>query len=109
MRTSRAFTIVFLLTLLVGYAAPVTAQEPAVAVAPQQPAQPPPEPPHTGFSALVHETAANFRAWPRRRSTWVILGVGGAAALLVHPADDSLNARISGSHVVGRVFAPGKY
>jgi membrane-associated phospholipid phosphatase len=74
---------------------------------PEQPA--PPQPEHTGFKALVFETGSDFNAFPRRPSTWVILAIGGAAAALAHPADDSLNARLVGSDAVGRFFAPGKY
>jgi membrane-associated phospholipid phosphatase len=66
-------------------------------------------PQHTGFAALVYSTAADFKAFPRRRSTWVILGIGAGAAALGHPADDSLNGRLAGSRAVGRMFAPGKY
>ncbi len=73
------------------------------------PAEKPPEPEHTGFAAIVYKTAGDFKAFPRRKSTWVILGIGGAAAALVHPADKSLNARMVGSDTVGKLFAPGKY
>src|SRR4051794_23559283 len=45
-----------------------------------QDATPPPTPAHTGFAALAHETWNDFKAFPQRQSTWVILGVGGAAA-----------------------------
>jgi len=75
----------------------------------QQPAQPPPEPEHTGLAAIAYKTGADFKAFPRRRSTWVILGIGGAAAALAHPADDEANARLVGSRAVGRFFAPGKW
>jgi membrane-associated phospholipid phosphatase len=68
-----------------------------------------PHPEHTGFKALLVETGRDFKAFPRRRSTWVILGIGGAAAALVHPFDDTVNARLTGSDAVGRFFAPGKY
>ena len=68
-----------------------------------------PEPTHTGFKALVFETGSDFKAFPRRRSTWVILAIGGAAAAIAHPADDEVNARLVGSDAVGRFFAPGKY
>lgn len=68
------------------------------------------EPPrHTGLSALVRTTAADFAAFPRRTSTWVILGIGAGSALLMHPVDDSANAHIVGSRNVGRFFAPGKW
>jgi len=75
----------------------------------QDPAQTPPQPRRTGLASLVRTTGADFKAFPRRRSTWVILGIGAGAAALAHPADDSLNARVVGSPAVGRFFAPGKY
>jgi membrane-associated phospholipid phosphatase len=68
-----------------------------------------PEPAHTGFSALVRTTAGDFGAFPRRPSTWVILGIGAGAALIAHPADDNVNGRLVGSRAVGRFFAPGKW
>ena len=71
--------------------------------------QTPPEREHTGLAALVYTTAADFKAFPRRRSTWVILAIGGAAAALAHPADDAVNEQLVGSSTVGRFFAPGKY
>src|SRR4051794_13910195 len=51
----------------------------------------PPEPRHTGFSALIRTTGSDFVAFPKRKSTWAILGIGAAAALAVHPADDDIN------------------
>ena len=72
-------------------------------------AAPPPEPQHTGFAALAYTTATDFKAFPRRKSTWVILGIGAAAAALSHPADDNVNAALVGSEAVGRFFAPGKW
>ena len=74
----------------------------------QQNAPPPPQPEHTGLAAIVYKTAADFNAFPRRKSTWVILGIGGAAAALAHPADNSVNARLQ-SDAAGKFFAPGKY
>lgn len=68
-----------------------------------------PTPPSTGFKAFARATAADFGAFPRRPSTWVILGVGAASALLAHPADDVANAHIVSSAAVGRFFAPGKW
>ena len=75
----------------------------------QQPTSAHPTPQHTGFKALLFETGADFKAVPRRRSTWVILGVGAAAAALALPVDDETNAHLVGSKVVGRLYAPGKY
>lgn len=74
----------------------------------QQPTAPHPAPRHTGFKALVFETGSDFNAFPRRQSTWVILGIGAAAAAIAHPLDDNTNARLKGKGI-GRVFAPGKY
>ncbi|RPH64348.1 MAG: hypothetical protein EHM89_01890, partial [Acidobacteria bacterium] len=65
-------------------------------------AQRPPEREHTGLAALVYTTAADFKAFPKRRSTWVILAIGGAAAALAHPADDAVNEQLVGSSTVGR-------
>jgi membrane-associated phospholipid phosphatase len=86
---------------LAGVLAPVS-QAPAQAT-------PPAEPHHTGFAALIRTTGADFVAFPKRRSTWAILAVGGGTALLVHPADDNVNAHLVGSDAVGRFFAPGKW
>jgi membrane-associated phospholipid phosphatase len=67
------------------------------------------EPRHTGLKALFLETGNDFKAFPRRRSTWVILGIGGAAAALAHPFDDEVNAHFMGSSAADRFFAPGKW
>jgi membrane-associated phospholipid phosphatase len=74
----------------------------------QAQAQPPPPPAHTGFAALFHDTMADFAAFPKRRSTWVILGVSGALAAAAHPADADFNARLQ-STAMARFWAPGKY
>ena len=67
-----------------------------------------PEPEHTGFAAFMRTTGADFASFPQRRSTWVILGAGAAAALLAHPLDDNFNSRIAGSTAARRFFVPGK-
>jgi hypothetical protein len=74
-----------------------------------QSTQPPSEPGHTGFKALAVETWGDFKAFPRRRSTWVILGIGAAAAAAVHPVDDEVNAHLQGSDAAAKFFAPGKW
>src|SRR5712691_4935061 len=50
------------------------------AVAPYQAATQdvPPPAEHTGLETLVKDLISDFKAFPRRESTWVILGVGGA-------------------------------
>ncbi|MEO6577846.1 MAG: phosphatase PAP2 family protein [Candidatus Limnocylindria bacterium] len=75
----------------------------------QAAAQTPPEPEHTGLAAVLHTTLDDFKAFPRRRSTWVILAIGAAAAAAAHPIDDSVNHRLVGSPTVNRIFAPGKW
>ena len=74
----------------------------------QQPT--PHEPPrHTGFKALVFTTGADFKAFPRRTSTWVILGIGAGAAALVYPWDDEITADLSDDKGLGNFLKPGKY
>ena len=57
----------------------------------------------------MFETGGDFKAFPRRRSTWVILGIGAGAAAAAYPADDEVNAHLMGSDAVDRFFAPGKW
>lgn len=73
-----------------------------------QDAAKPAQPSHTGFGALVFETASDFKTFPQRQSTWVILAIGAGAAALGHPADDSTNARLQGD-TAGRFFAAGQW
>jgi membrane-associated phospholipid phosphatase len=71
--------------------------------------QPPPEPEHTGFGALVRASGSDFASFPKRPSTWVILGIGGGAALLVHPWDTEINDELQEANTLKKVLAPGKY
>jgi hypothetical protein len=64
---------------------------------------------HTGFGALVHDTGSDFAAFPRRKSTWVILGMGGLAALIAHTADDYVQEHATGSKAAENFFKLGKY
>jgi len=77
------------------------------AVAAAQGPEPHPEPAHTGFRALVSETWSDFKAFPQRQSTWVILGIGAGGALLAHPADDNLNAHLVGKKSADRLWKAG--
>jgi membrane-associated phospholipid phosphatase len=70
-------------------------------------AHPPPR--HTGFKALLFETASDFNTFPRRTSTWVILGIGGAAAAGAHHFDATVNQRLVGSETADAFFKAGKY
>ena len=74
-----------------------------------QQAETPPEPRHTGFSALVRTTASDFAAFPRRTSTWVILGIGAGAAAAAYQSDDDLSDRLQDADTLRTVFKPGKY
>src|SRR5262249_53029972 len=46
-----------------------------------------PEVEHTGLGTLARDLYHDFATFPRRESTWVILGVGGGLAALAHPID----------------------
>jgi membrane-associated phospholipid phosphatase len=70
---------------------------------------PPAQPQHTGFKALIYETASDFKAFPRRTSSWVILAIGGGAAALVLPVDKEVTEKLSTSSAAGNFFAAGKY
>jgi membrane-associated phospholipid phosphatase len=78
-------------------------------IAAQVQAPPPPKPPHTGFAALARDTVSDFAAFPRRPSTWVILGIGAGSALITHPADDYVQEHASGSSGAQNFFKLGKY
>ena len=81
---------------------------PAADAAAPQGQEPHPAPKRTGVSALVHSIGSDFKSFPPRKSTWVILGVGAAAAALTHPLDQEVNEHFSNSSGAG-FFAPGKY
>jgi hypothetical protein len=68
-----------------------------------------PTPAHTGWATLGRDVWQDFKAFPRRQSTWVILGIGAGSALLVHPIDDDVNAHLVGKRGLGKVWTPGKY
>jgi hypothetical protein len=62
---------------------------------------------HTGLATLVRDVYHDFAAFPRRESTWIILGVGGGLALLAHPYDDDVNASLVSSSAADRIWKPG--
>jgi len=82
------------------------AQAPGLA---DQTATQPPLPAHTGWRALGGDVLGDFKDFPRRRSTWVILGVGAVAALTVHPLDETVTENLAGSEAAGHFFAAGKW
>ena len=71
--------------------------------------EPHPAPQHTGFGELVRKTGSDFKAFPRRRSTWVILAIGGAAAAVAYPYDDELNEELQDADALDKFFTAGKY
>ena len=75
----------------------------------RQPPAPHPEPEHTGFSALVRSTGSDFKSFPMRRSTWVILGIGGALSAMALPIDDEVNEELAESTGAQNFFTVGKY
>jgi hypothetical protein len=64
---------------------------------------------HTGWGSLVKDTTQDFVAFPKRKSTWVILGAGAAAALATHPADDYVEEHIVGNANATNFFKLGKW
>jgi PAP2 superfamily protein len=69
----------------------------------------PPAPYHSGWGTLASESLHDFGRFPQRKSTWVILGIGGAGALLAHQADAYVQSHIVGSDTAEKIFAAGKW
>jgi len=63
----------------------------------------------TGWSSLLKDSASDFVAFPKRRSTWTILGIGAVAALAVHPADDYVESHIVGNEAANNFFSLGQW
>jgi hypothetical protein len=72
-------------------------------------ATPEPPPEHTGFGALIRDTGSDFTWFPRRKSTWAILAIGGGAAALIHPWDDEINNELQEANTLKKIMKPGKY
>jgi membrane-associated phospholipid phosphatase len=68
-----------------------------------------PEPEHTGWGSLIKDTGRDFAAFPKRPSTWVLIGMGAAGALAAHPADDYVERHIVGSRTASNVFKLGRW
>jgi hypothetical protein len=93
---------------------PARAQNPAVAFLETsalnldsvQPAGPAPTPRHTGVKALIKDLVDDVVHLPSvENALWA--GVGGAAALAVHPADESVNHAMVNSNFAHDFFKPG--
>lgn len=70
--------------------------------------EPNPMPEHTGFRTLAKDTASDFVAFPKRKSTWVFLASGAGAALLAHQADDYVAEHIVDNDRADAFFTLGK-
>ena len=68
-----------------------------------------PEHAHTGWATLLKDTGRDFLAFPRRKSTWALLGMGAGAALVAHPADSYVESHIVGNSTANRFFTVGKW
>ena len=62
---------------------------------------------HTGITTLARDTWKDFTHYPRRESTWVILGVGGALAALALPVDDDVNEYLLDHSGADNFWKPG--
>ena len=73
-----------------------------------QPAGPTPTPRHTGVKAMIKDLGSDFTHLPSKENLfWA--GAGGASALAVHPADDSVNQAMVNSDFAHDFFKFGKY
>ena len=68
-----------------------------------------PQPERTGWGSLFHSTMSDFAAFPKRKSTWVILGIGAGAAAIAYPFDDDVNEALLDADGLRNFFKPGKY
>jgi hypothetical protein len=56
-----------------------------------------PLPTSTGWKTLFKDTVSDFVAFPKRKSTWTLLGIGAGGAMIAHQAGDGYVER----HIVG--------
>src|SRR5690349_21302973 len=76
---------------------------------PKKDAAPPPPHLSTSWVSLIKDSGSDFVAFPKRQSTWVLLGAGAAAALAAHPADSYVERHIVGNKTADRAFTLGKW
>jgi len=65
-------------------------------------------PDETNWKSLLKHTGSDFLSFPQRKSTWVLLAVGGGLALAAHPADDYVQSHIVGNPTADGIFSVGK-
>jgi len=68
-----------------------------------------PEHAHTGWATLLKDTGRDFLTFPQRKSTWALLGIGAASALVAHPGDSYVESHIVGNTSANRFFTVGKW
>jgi membrane-associated phospholipid phosphatase len=89
----------------------IEAPVPGTETAPQQKAaeKKPPTPEHTGLHALFRNLGDDYKhLWSIDNG--VVAGVGGAAALAVHPLDATFNVHLRSRYqLVNDIYAPAKY
>ena len=118
----RLVTVVtFLVATVIGpHVASAQTVPPAPEPAEAQPAQPaaaqdPPgkneAPKHvsTGWAALFKDTVRDFKSFPMRQSTWVILGVGGGASYVSKYGDGYVEEHIVGNPKADKFFSLGQW
>ena len=66
-----------------------------------------PMPQHTGLSTLLRDTVLDYATFPRRESSWWIVGIGGALAAALHPFDDDVNAHLVSSGAADKIWKAG--
>jgi len=72
-------------------------------------AKEPPTPAHTGVRALLRNLGEDLKHLPAAQNLY-LAGIGGGLAAVVHPVDQTFNARLRSNYdEVNAAFAPGKY
>jgi membrane-associated phospholipid phosphatase len=104
--SARFRSLLFVVTISIAGVGSVAAQG---AAASQPNPNNPPVPEHTGWATLFKDTGRDFIAFPKRKSTWVLLGTGGAAALTSHLADDYVQTHVVGNETAAHIFTVGKW
>ncbi len=88
---------------------PATLDQDPPAQQPEAKKEKAPEHLSTGWGSLFKDSASDFVAFPKRPSTWTILGIGAAGALAVHPADDYVESHIVGNERANNFFSLGQW
>jgi membrane-associated phospholipid phosphatase len=63
----------------------------------------------TSWATLAKDAGRDYITFPRRKSTWVILGIGAATALATHLEDDYIHEHITGEPGADKFFSLGQW